>query len=66
MKDFKGNPLILGDKVIFTDSFSRLMEGTVVGFFGKMIHISPLKNQSGHSKTVHSSAVMKYPNDNPD
>ena len=61
MKDFKGNPLKPGDKVIFTDSYSRLLEGKVVGIHGKLLHVTPLSNRFGHTKAVHSSAVMKHP-----
>lgn len=61
MKDFKGNQLRIGDKVIFTDSYCRLLEGKIVGIHGRMLHITPLINRFGHTKSVHSWAVMKHP-----
>ncbi len=59
MRDFKGNMLEIGDRVIFTDSFCRLLEGRVERFEGKFIHVSSLRNQTGQSKAVRGHAIMK-------
>nr|MBP7472698.1 hypothetical protein [Prevotella sp.] len=59
MRDFKGNSLEIGDRVIFTDSFNRLLEGRVVGFAGHLIQVTPIQNISGHTKAVRKVAVMK-------
>lgn len=62
MKDFKGTPLLIGDKVIFTDSFNRLLEGIIVGFSGNFVRVTPIQNAAGHGKVVRSVAVMKVTN----
>ena len=59
MKDFKGNTIEIGDNVIFTDSFNRLLEGRIIGFSGKLIIVTPLANMSGTTKSVRPWAVMK-------
>ncbi len=59
MRDFKGTPLSIGDKVIFTDSFSRLLEGTITGFKGNLIFVSASRNMTGHVKAVRHHAVFK-------
>lgn len=60
MRDFRGNTIEIGDNVIFTDSFNRLLEGRVAGFAGKLIIVTLLVNRSGATKTVRSCAIMKY------
>jgi hypothetical protein len=60
MVDFKGTTLAVGDNVVFTDSFNRLLEGRVIGFMGNLIQVSPIiNNLMGNPKTVHYKAILK-------
>lgn len=59
MKDFKGKNIAVGDKVVYTDSYNRLLEGTVEDISGNQIRVSADMNRTGHSKVVKSAAVMK-------
>lgn len=60
MVDFKGKALLVGDNVVFTDSFCRLLEGKVTGFMGNLIQVCPVMNNlMGNPKAVHASAILK-------
>lgn len=58
MRDFRNESLAIGDRVVYTDSFSRLLEGVVVGENGKFIIVSPVGNPR-HQRAVRSQALMK-------